>query len=218
MAPEPLPLGAKVRPSDRPGVALLDRLDGRVYQHCPGLCPDPRSPDVAAWVAGVEASTDADVHALAEVPRREWAELWVAQYLWVHQDWSPAAEGPLREVARELMDEVDPDMTSVAVRDSRVSAVTWVFDGHDGTAEVVGETVQSEAHDGVDDVAACLARGLRMLAHTGVQKAEIDGHITDPHLQPVLDFPTVPREPLDLVEIWPVTATPRSSNCAARDR
>ena len=202
LVPEPLPLAAKLRPSDASGLALLRRFGGRVYQRCPGLCPDPTSAAVAAWVAGVVPDRDAMVRPLGEVPRADWVELWVSQYLWVHQGWSPAAEGPLRELAQEITAEVNPEQTSVAVRDARVVAVAWVFDGPEGTAEVVAETIERRAPRGVADVAACLARSLSGLAEGGVSKAEIDGHVCDPHLAPVLDgFPNVPREPLDLVEI-----------------
>ena len=113
-----------------------------------------------------------------------------------------STEAPLRELANSLTNEADPDLTSVVTRGSDVSAVTWIFDGHDGTAEVVAETVQRHATHGVADVACSLARSLRKLARAGVRKAEIDGHVSDPHLQPVVaDLPEVPREPLDLVEI-----------------
>lgn len=201
-APEPLPLAAKLRPSQQAGVALLHRFGGRVYQHCPGLCPDPSATAVLTWAGGVEPRAGAMVRPLADVPRRDWADLWVRQYLWVHQDWSPAAEGPLRELAHSLANEADSDLTSVVVGDSGVNAVTWVFDGRDGTAEIVAETVERHATEGVADVACSLTRSLRKLARAGVRKAEIDGHASDPHLQPVVhDLPKVPREPLDLVEI-----------------
>lgn len=204
LTPEPLPLAAKLRPSDEAGVALLHRLGGRVYQHCPGLCPDPSSTEVLAWAANAASNSEIAVRALSDVPGHEWADLWVRQYLWVHHDWSPAAEMPLREIARDLIDNVDPELTSATVRGSHVNGVSWVFDGHDGTAEVVAETIHRQATHGVAELAGCLARSLAKLAEAGVGKAEIDGHVSDPHLQPVLnEFPNVPREPLDLVEIGP---------------
>lgn len=202
LRPEPLPLAAKLRPSDASGLALLHRFGGRVYQRCPGVCPDPTSAAVSAWAAGVLPNRDATVLALSAVPREDWVELWVSQYLWVHEDWSPAAEEPLRELARGFVAEADPEQTSVTMRHARVNAVAWVFEGSGGTAEVVAETIERQASGGAVDVAACLARSLSRLAVNGVIKAEIDGHVSDPHLSSVLDrFPNVPREPLHLVEI-----------------
>lgn len=211
LVPEPLPLAAKLRASDASGLALLHHFGGRVYQRCPGLCPDPTSAEVAAWAAGVVPDRDAMVRPLSDLPREDWVELWVSQYLWVHQDWSPAAEGPLRELAQYLTAEANPERTSTIIRGDRVNAVAWVFDGLSGTAEVVAETIERQAPRGVTDVAACLSRSLLRLAQGGVSKAEIDGHTSDRHLAPVLDrFPNVPREPLDLVEIECAAATSAS--------
>jgi hypothetical protein len=82
-----------------------------------------------------------------------------------------------------------------------------VIDGHDGNADVVAETVARQAPSAVASVAAGLARSLSELSEGGVHKANIDGHVSDPHLGPVLDtFPAVPREPLYLVEVDPAAA------------
>jgi hypothetical protein len=213
LTPEPLPFGAKLRPTDAAGMALLRRVGGRVYQRCPGLCPDPCTAEVLGWAAAANSTSGGEVRSLACLPRDDWAELWVRQYLWVHREWSPAAEEPLREVAQDLIGEVDPELTSITVRDDRVNAVSWVFDGNDSTAEVVAETIQKQTSEGVADLAASLARSLAKLAERHVRKAEIDGHISDPHLQPVIEtFPPVPREPLDLVEVDPAATTPGAAH------
>jgi acetyltransferase (GNAT) family protein len=209
-APQPLPMAGKLRPSDPAGVALLRSIGGRTYQRCPGLCPDPTAPEVRAWSAHNASTPDAVVAPLAELAPADWDDLWFRQYLWVHQDWSPAAEAPLRELAHHLVAEADPELSTITVRGARVDAVSWVFDAHDGTVEIVAETTERDTGSGVPDVAAGLARSLSLLAERGVRKAAIDGHLTDPHLGPVLGtFPPVPREPLDLVEIDPATAPAR---------
>lgn len=51
LAPEARPLAAKLRPFDAAAVALAERLGGRVYQRCPGPCPDPTAADVVSWCA-----------------------------------------------------------------------------------------------------------------------------------------------------------------------
>jgi GNAT superfamily N-acetyltransferase len=207
LAPEPKPLAAKLRPADTAGVALLRRVGGRIYQRCPGLCPDPTSPQVLAWAARTVPASDAVVLPLTQLPRATWPELWVRQYLWVHDDWSPAAEEPLRELARDLIAEVDPELSTITLRGASVEAVTWVFDLHGSTVEVVAETTQRHTPNGVSNVAAGLARSLSQLNERGIRKAEIDGHVSDPHLAPALDtLPNVPREPLYLVEVDPTAA------------
>jgi GNAT superfamily N-acetyltransferase len=207
LAPEPRPFAAKLRPADAAGLALLRRVGGRIYQRCPGLCPDPTSPQVLAWAARTVPMSEAAVLPLTQLPRSTWPELWVRQYLWVHDDWSPAAEEPLRELARDLIAEVDPELSTVTACGASVEAVTWVFDPHDSTAEVVAETTQRHTPNGVSHVAAGLARSLSQLNERGIRKAEIDGHVSDPHLAPALDtLPNVPREPLYLVEVDPTAA------------
>jgi GNAT superfamily N-acetyltransferase len=207
LAPEPMPLAAKLRPADTAGLALLHRIGGRIYQRCPGLCPDPRSPEVLDWAARTVPTPGAAVLPLTQLPHAAWAELWVRQYLWVHNDWSPAAEDPLRELAKELIAEVDPELSTITVCGASVEAVTWVFEPHGNTAEVVAETTQQHTPNGVSHVAAGLARSLSRLNDRGIRKAEIDGHVSDPHLAPALDtLPKVPREPLYLVEVDPATA------------
>lgn len=207
-APEPVPLAGKLRPADPAGRGLLAAVGGRTYQRCPGLCPDPTAIDVRAWAGGNLAPSDAVVLALGELSPVEWAELWVRQYRWVHQDWSPAAEGPLRAFAPELVAEADPESSSITVRRSRVIAVSWVFDSPDGAVEIVAETTERSVAGGVTAVAAGLARSLSLLAERGVRRAEIDGHVSDPHLAVVLGtFPSVPCEPLDLVELAPAPSS-----------
>ncbi|MBV9821372.1 MAG: GNAT family N-acetyltransferase [Actinobacteria bacterium] len=210
LAPEPLPLSGKLRPADPGGRGLLAALGGRTYQRCPGLCPDPTEPSVRAWVAGTLVPPDA-VLPLGELSLVERAELWVRQYRWVHQDWSPAAEGPLRELAPELVADAEPELSTITVRHSQVIAVSWVFDAPDSSAEIVSETTERSVPGGVAAVAAGLARSLSLLAERGVRRAEIDGHDSDPHLAVVLGgFPPVPREPLDLVELAPAAGAHRS--------
>jgi hypothetical protein len=58
---------------------------------------------------------------------------------------------------------------------------------------------------------------LLLLRERGVHKAEVDGHVTDPHLAAVLGtFPPVPREPLYLVEL-DSTTTPSGSVAESAD-
>ena len=157
---------------------------------------------MVSWCARNTPADGAEVFPLSQVARAEWSGLWVRQYLWVHEDWSPAIEAPLRELAGQLVDDADPEASTVTVRDSRVEAVTWVFNAGPDAADVVAETVERQAAAGTADVAAGLSRSLSLLHRRGVRKAAIDGHVTDPHLTAVLEtFPRVPTEPLLLVEL-----------------
>lgn len=205
LVPERLPLAAKLRPADSAGLALLHGLGGRIYQRCPGLCPDPSAPEVMAWAERNAPADGAAVVALCDLARTEWDELWVRQYRWVHEEWSPAAEQPLRDLARNVVDEADPELSTIAVRRAVVEAVAWVFPEAKDTAAIVAETCERRATSGALDVAAGLARSLSRLRERGVRAVQIDGHVSDPHLAPVLDtLPAVPRVPLYLVEIGPV--------------
>jgi hypothetical protein len=103
-------------PAAKRGATVAKIVEPEPVQACPsrssshrrltlrgsGLCPDAASEQV----------------------RTRWPELWVQQYLWLHQDWSLAAEEALREVAQDIVGEVDPELSTVTVCGSRVDAVT----------------------------------------------------------------------------------------------
>jgi hypothetical protein len=201
LRPEPLAWSAKIRPTDAAATAFLRSRGGQIYQHCPGLRPDPASAQIARWCRDQVPPDGIDVVALADLPDAQWAELWVQQYLWVHEDWSPAAAQPLRELAPELVAEADPQVSVVTMNAGAPQSVTWAFPETDGSVTIVSETVDRDTPDGRAHVAVGLARCLQHLAATSAAVVEIDGHRSDPHLrQVVATLPGVPGHPLLLVE------------------
>jgi ribosomal protein S18 acetylase RimI-like enzyme len=201
LRPEPLPFAAKLRPSDLAAMALLRSLGGRIYQHCPGLRPDPSNADIARWCRDHAPPDGVDLVELADLPEAQRAELWVQQYLWVHEEWSPAAAEPLRELAPEIAAEADPHSSVVTISEGVPDSMTWAFPEADGSVTIVSETTRRDTPDGTAKVAAGLARCLQHLVTTSTAAVEIDGHRSDPHLSEVVEtLPAVPANPLLLVE------------------
>ncbi len=133
------------------------------------------------------------------------ATVFTQQYIWVHQDWSPVGSGSaLLEVAAEEMAAVDPEISTVGWSGDRCAAVVWVFRVDDVALEVVAETVRRNESGGIAGLRAAVARTLGVAASAGISRLEFDGHLTDPHLAPILrQLPVSETNPLDLVEIRP---------------
>jgi ribosomal protein S18 acetylase RimI-like enzyme len=201
LRPERVPFAAKLRPSDPAAMALLRSLGGRIYQRCPGLRPDPASADIARWCRAQRPPDGVDLMALADLSDAQRAELWVQQYLWVHEEWSPAAAEPLRELAPEIAAEADPHASVVIMSEGVPDSITWAFPEADGSVTIVSETIRRDTPDGMAKVAAGLAHCLQHLATTSTAAVELDGHLSDPHLSEVVEsLPAVPANPLLLVE------------------
>ncbi len=129
-------------------------------------------------------------------------DLWVEQHLWVHADWSPAAPGPLRDLAGDIVLEVDPSLSVVTRSRNAVDRVAWAFAEADGSCSILCQTTRRETAEGQAKVARALARCLENLAAQDVDRVDIDGHETDVHLAPVLrTLPHVPSSPVHLIEI-----------------
>jgi hypothetical protein len=131
------------------------------------------------------------------------SRLWVEQYLCVHAEWSPAAIGPLREIAVEMVADADPGLNVVKVDlGGAVTSATWAFPEDDRSVSIVAEAVRPAVPRGVEHVAAGLATCFERLRARQVSRAELDGHVSDPHLGPVAaSLPAVHAEPVVLVEV-----------------
>jgi ribosomal protein S18 acetylase RimI-like enzyme len=164
LRPVSLPFAAKMRPSDPAAMALLRSRGGHVYQRCPGLRPDPTDAQISLWCRRQASLEGIDLVALVDLPHAQRAELWVEQYLWVHEDWSPAAADPLRELADEIAAEADPHASVVTMNESTPEAVTWAFPEADGSVTIVSETTHRDTPNGTAKVAAGVARCLQHLA------------------------------------------------------
>lgn len=192
------PLSTKLRP-DAPAAAFITRAGGRTYQHCPGIMVEASDPRVRRWAAAQPTTTCTDLSAVdTHVLVAAFADL----YAWSHRNWSPVTDTEeLMQVSGQEIAEVDRALSTGAWVNGHLAAAALAFPSDD-RIEVVAETIHPAQPRGEDLVAGALATLLETLAQRGGGHVYIDGHITDPHLQPVLD--RIPREdakPVDLVEI-----------------
>jgi hypothetical protein len=110
-------------------------------------------------------------------------------------------------MAAELTARADLSLSSATWRHGRLSALVTAFPGPDRTVESVAETVAADEPDGRRLLAATLAHAFAACAERGIEIVELDGHVTDPHLYPLLDgLPSIGAHPLDVVELRPSTA------------
>jgi hypothetical protein len=96
-----------------------------------------------------------------------------------------------------------PEVSSGARVGGRLAAFAIVLAAPGGGLSLVSETVRRAEPDGVALVAAVVADAVRRLADAGVREVEFDGHVTDPHLDPVTrTFPPGLRsDPLHVARI-----------------
>lgn len=204
LRPEALPLAAKIRTGDAAAVGFMAAVGGRPYQRCPCLRPDPTSADIRSWCASQSPPPVARLDSAEGLSRNELIRLWVDQYIWVHEPWSPVTSTALLEsVAEEIADDMIRAASSAAWVAGRVAALAWAVQEPAGEVTVVAETTGCGELQGQALVAAVLADCLRRLAARNVRAVEIDGHDSDPHLAPVVrSLPMgTPADPLLLVEV-----------------
>jgi hypothetical protein len=86
-------------------------------------------------------------------------------------------------------------------RETRLAAVGFAFRSAGGF-DVVAETLDEAEPFGSELLADAVATVLRTAARYADAHVEFDGHLTDPHLQPVVDrIPHLTANPIDLIEI-----------------
>lgn len=203
-------LSVKVRPGS-PAHAFAVAAGAAGYQHCPGIRVDAQDPAVRQWCAAIRAdgSVDGDdtmsQSSLTAVPRPQLEAAFVEQYTWVHQAWSPVTSSQsLHEVAATTIDELDRELSTGAWVGDRLVAAAFAFrDGDAGNAlDVVTETQSPVEPLGSDAVARVVASCLSRTAAAGLGRVEFDGHLSDPHLMPVLrSLPHSGSDPLLLMEL-----------------
>jgi GNAT superfamily N-acetyltransferase len=193
-------LSTKARASDTTAMAFLTALGGIVYQSCPAAVIEADDPSVQRWADAHSATDCTDLSHLSSEQRRA---AFITQYLWTHRSWSPVGDrAALAEAATDDMADLDPALSAAVWRDGQPAAVVFAFRSSTDV-EVVAETLDEAEPDGEHLLAQALAftlRAVRRQAHT--TRVAVDGHVTDPHLQPVLrTIPTVTTNLLHLVEI-----------------
>lgn len=201
LCPQDLEFSSKVRGADRAATGMLRRRGGRMTATSPLPHPDPRSAPVAAWITARPAPAGVRLTPLTAVPADRWPDLYAAMYGWEHEDWYPADPATLPELGRMLAGAVDGDLSVAAWRGDQVVAAAFAMPDGEGGAEVGVETMERDTPAGEAIVAAALAGCLRACGAAGMTEVMVDGHLSDPHLGPVLATfpPEVRREELHAV-------------------
>uniref|UniRef100_UPI0013A6F8BB GNAT family N-acetyltransferase n=1 Tax=Mycolicibacterium llatzerense TaxID=280871 RepID=UPI0013A6F8BB len=194
------PLSTKVRASDSAATAFLTSQGGLVYQRCPAAVLDAHDPSVQRWINAQPSIGCTD---LTNLSARQLSAAFSTQYLWTHRSWSPVGDlDALAAAAKVDMADLDRALSAAAWHDGRLAAVAFAFRAPT-QIEVVAETLDEAEPDGEHRLAQAVAfmlRAVRRQQHCHV--VAVDGHVTDPHLQPVLDsIPTLTTNPLHLIEI-----------------
>lgn len=200
--PAPAPLEVKLRDANTAAMGFAQAVGMQRFQHCPVPTLNPADELITSWERGVPIPDGAEFLPIGESPAEATAAALVDQYEWVHERWSPMGD---RKVIMELwldyLAEADHQLSTIAVVDGRVAAVSLISLGSD-TAEINVETTTRDEPNGTELVAACLARSIAQLDDAGVRSAELDGHDDDPHLRPVLDsMPSLTYDPVTLLEL-----------------
>lgn len=192
------PLSTKLRP-DAPARAFVTRAGGRVYQRSPGTIIEASEPSVQRWAAIQPRANCTD---LTNVDVDTLVAAFANLYMWTHQDWSPVTDADeLMRASRQEVAELDRTVSTAVWVDGQITALALAFPSDDGV-DVVAETIHPTPPRGQELLAGALATLLETFAQRGGSRIHIDGHITDPHLQPVLDLiPRADNQPVDLIEI-----------------
>jgi GNAT superfamily N-acetyltransferase len=195
------PLSTKVRASNRTALAFLAGRGGVVYQTCPAVVIDALEPAVQSWANGLPATGCTDC---AHVPSAQLEAAFRAQYLWIHRRWSPVDDrATLAAAATAEIEDLDRTLSTAAWQEGRLSAAVFAF-RTPTHVEVVAETVDEAEPDGERLLAQAVAFTLRAIRRDDrCRLVAFDGHVSDPHLQPVLrSIPTLTTNPLHLIEIY----------------
>lgn len=192
------PLSTKVRPLNVAAQSFIAHAGGTVYQRCPGAVIDPADTCVARWAHSQATNRCASFSGQsAEALTSAFAE----QYRWVHQRWSPVKDSAvLRKMAAEEIADIDPAVSAGTWSDGRLVAAAFAFPAASGF-EVVAETIVEDHPQGVALLGEAIAAVVRAAGRQG-GLLQFDGHISDPHLHPVIStLPWSHSEPLDLIEV-----------------
>ena len=200
--PDDLPLSTKVRTANTAAMGFLTKAGAATYARCLNVVIDPNDPAVMRWAsrrhkAGSHSMNlqDKDPESLSKVFER--------QYMWIHQRWSPVGDlDLLTEVAAAEINAIDANASSGVWHDGEIVAVAFAFPvPNEPVLEIVAETTTEHQPWGTEFLAEAVAATLRVTRRRNCL-LRFDGHMSDPHLHPVLSaLPWLRRDPLDLVEI-----------------
>ncbi len=119
----------------------------------------------------------------------------------MHAAWSPLDEDVAGWLGGALAADVRPQLSAASWHGDEPAALAVAFPGAPHLT-LLAETVHEHQPDGDRHLEAAVRRALAACAAAGTGLVEFDGHVTDPHLHPLLQrLPRVGTDPLDLVEV-----------------
>jgi Acetyltransferase (GNAT) domain len=186
--PAPYPILSRSMASEPGRLAFAQALGFTVLMRCPSPQLHPGALATGHWIEQHPVPRGVTVVPAQTRSFEEFLDAWVDLYVWIHEDWSPTVA---RDTVYELfaaseMADVDFELSRVAVLDNKIVALAAVLpDPWDNRAFLVTETVQRRVLNGTAILAATIAEALRACAQRGVQLAEFDGHVVDPHYFPL---------------------------------
>lgn len=196
------PWRGKVHTDDPAAHGFALALGATTFQRC--LCPvlDPADPELRAWSERYDVGSD-DLTGLSPT---ELLAAWTDFYEWIHAPWAPT--GPravLVEAFGPLVAGIDRALSAGVWRGERLAAVAFAMPGAGGRVDLCAETLRPDEPAGTALVVVALAGCLRRLAAAGPRvaaEAHLDGHVTDPHLGPLVGgLPARSARELLLVEL-----------------
>ena len=196
---------------------FAEHLGGSVLLHCPMPSIDPTSAAGQQWTAAHLLPDGYQTTRMTDLPAEEVQAAWSAYYTWAHQPSGRTRADGLPTVWEDYRSGID-DTLSYLCRDADGQIVAFSFvSPHiwDGRTFIVAETANRDQPLGVSVLQATLAASLRALADRGIQRVEIEGHSTDPHIPQLFEtLPAGPSDPLDIYLLTPRrdTASPSSTS------
>jgi GNAT superfamily N-acetyltransferase len=185
MRTEPLPMIAEFFGRDEASAALVRSAGGEIIQTTPNFVVDPAA--MREWADAQPVPPGVVVDDLTAAPAAGLVEAWRDLYLWQHEEWCapPMSVPAVTAHAEATVAATRRQLSSGAWVDNRLAALAVVVDEPGGGLMLISETTRRNEAYGVDLVAAVVADALRRLAGATAREVALDGHVTDPHLDPV---------------------------------
>jgi GNAT superfamily N-acetyltransferase len=201
-----LPIVGRVMSSQPLRRPFAEHLGGSVLLRCPMPSIDPTSAAGQQWTAAQQLPDGYQTTRMTDLPAGETQAAWSAYYIWAHQPLGPTRADALPTVWEEYRSGID-DTLSYLCTDAEGQIVAFSFvspEVWDGRTFLVAETANRDQTLGVSVLQATVAASLRACADRGIQRVEIEGHTTDPHIPQLIEtLPAGPSDPLDIYLLTP---------------
>jgi GNAT superfamily N-acetyltransferase len=201
-----LPIVGRVMSSQPLRRPFAEHLGGSVLLHCPMPSIDPTSAAGQQWTATQQLPDGYQTTRMTDVPAEKVQAAWSSYYSWAHQPLGRTRADALPTVWEDYRSGIDDTLSYLCTdADGQIVAFSFVSpDIWDGRTFIVAETADRDQPLGASLLQATLAASLRALADRGIQRVEIEGHSTDPHIPQLFEtLPAGPSDPLDIYLLTP---------------